>query len=181
MQAEDQHTEEWRPVVGYEGAYEVSSLGRVRSLDRVIQRRGQGAMRIKGRLLRPATNWALPYPSVQLSGGARHYVHELVATAFHGPRPEQSWECRHLNGDPVDNRRENLAWGTSSENSYDIVRHGRNRNANKRFCKRGHPFTPANTRIRVKSDGKEARVCKECHNLNNRESKARKRDRMARV
>ncbi len=51
-------------------------------------------------------------------------VHHLVLEAFVGPRPE-GMECRHLNGDPFDNRPENLAWGTRSENALDKVRHGR--------------------------------------------------------
>lgn len=52
-------------------------------------------------------------------------VHALVATAFHGPRPSSSHECRHLDGDPANNRADNLAWGTAAENAADRERHGR--------------------------------------------------------
>jgi len=51
------------------------------------------------------------------------YVHTLVLLAFHGPRPEKH-ECRHLNGNPADNRSENLAWGTRRENIHDSMKHG---------------------------------------------------------
>jgi len=52
------------------------------------------------------------------------FVHRMVLLAFVGPAPE-GMKCRHLNGNPKDNRLENLCWGTSSENNRDIVRHGR--------------------------------------------------------
>lgn len=51
-------------------------------------------------------------------------IHRLVLQAFVGPCPD-GMECRHLNGDSVDNRIENLAWGTKKENIADIRRHGR--------------------------------------------------------
>ena len=51
------------------------------------------------------------------------YVHRLVLEAFVGPCPEGQ-ECRHLNGDPGDNRLENLVWGSPLENSLDMVKHG---------------------------------------------------------
>lgn len=51
-------------------------------------------------------------------------VHRLVAEAFHGT-PSPGAVTRHLNGDPSDNRAENIAWGTCAENSADMVRHGK--------------------------------------------------------
>ena len=51
------------------------------------------------------------------------YIHQLLLKTFVGPRPE-GWVCRHLNGDPADNRLENLCWGTPSENQKDAVKHG---------------------------------------------------------
>lgn len=50
-------------------------------------------------------------------------VHRLVLEAFVGPCPD-GMECRHLNGDPADNRLENLCWGTRTENMRDRVEHG---------------------------------------------------------
>jgi hypothetical protein len=55
--------------------------------------------------------------------GFTMYVHHLVLLAFVGP-PSDGEECRHLNGDPADNRLANLCWGTRLENSADRVRHG---------------------------------------------------------
>lgn len=55
----------------------------------------------------------------------RRKVHQLVAEAFHGARPTLEHEVRHLNGDPLDNRADNLAWGTRSDNAKDRVSHGR--------------------------------------------------------
>ncbi len=54
---------------------------------------------------------------------ATRHVHTLMLTAFVGPRPA-NFECRHLDGNPTNNRLENLAWGTRSENQCDAVRHG---------------------------------------------------------
>ncbi len=54
----------------------------------------------------------------------REAVHKLVLLAWHGERPFPRAECRHLNGNALDNRQENLAWGTSKENRADAIRHG---------------------------------------------------------
>jgi len=67
-----------------------------------------------------------PYIKASLFDGERRVtrnVHVLVLEAFAGPRPN-GMVCRHLNGNPTDNRIENLAWGTESENQRDAVRHG---------------------------------------------------------
>lgn len=71
-------------------------------------------------------------------------VHSLVAAAFHGTRPVEL-QIRHLNGDRLDNRPENLAYGTGSENSYDAIMHGVHPNARKESCPQGHQYTPENT------------------------------------
>ena len=59
-------------------------------------------------------------------GSAKHhvkYVHTLVLNAYDGPKPDD-YVCRHLNGNPLDNRPENLRWGTVQENTQDSIRHG---------------------------------------------------------
>jgi hypothetical protein len=69
-----------------------------------------------------------PYKRAPLMvGSMRRYVpyHKLIALAFHGVPPSDAHEVRHLNGNPLDNRPENLAWGTVAENCSDTVRHGR--------------------------------------------------------
>ena len=118
-------TEEWRPVV--EGEFEVSNLGRVRSLDRVIKR-GDNRMTLKGRIRKLSRN-RHGYMVVKFyDRGPVLYVHHLVLTAFDGPRPAGMTHIRHLNGNPADNRLTNLAYGTPSENGRDMVAHGRSRN-----------------------------------------------------
>lgn len=115
--------EEWRPVPGYEGFYEASSLGRVRSVDREFTRSdGQRQVRL-GRLLSPTPS-GKGYPSVSLRHGVRKTVHVLVCTTFLGPRPSTDHEVAHNNGIPTDNRVVNLRWATRSENQQDSVRHG---------------------------------------------------------
>lgn len=112
-------TEEWRVVVGWDD-YEVSSLGRVRSWKN--NRHGRSA---QPRILNPALH-PLGYARVGLSmGHAKRItkVHVLVAEAFYGSRPD-GLEVRHLNGDPWDNRLENLRYGTPKENAKDQDLHG---------------------------------------------------------
>lgn len=53
-------------------------------------------------------------------------IHTLVAKAFHGPKPSEKHEARHLDGNTDNNSADNIAWGTRSENSADRTRHGRN-------------------------------------------------------
>ena len=108
--------ERWRPVIGYEESYEVSDLGRVRSLKRRTTAKGgilRGYVDRKG------------YRRVCLTGDAekQYHVHLLVLFAFSGPRPTEQ-QARHLNGDPADNRSANLAWGTAMENTKDKAKHG---------------------------------------------------------
>ena len=50
-------------------------------------------------------------------------VHKLILETFVGPRPK-NYVCRHLNGNPLDNRLENICWGTQKENIQDSIRHG---------------------------------------------------------
>jgi len=105
--------EQWRPVVGYEGLYEVSDCGRVKSLR-------------TGKLMSDKPSKSLGYVLYKLSAHGHKkdwYGHTLVLTAFIGPRPAKH-ECRHLNGKRNDNRLCNLAWGTPRDNDNDRRRHG---------------------------------------------------------
>jgi hypothetical protein len=142
----------WRNVLGYEGRYKVSDDGQVKSL--------VGVHGIRREKLRALTTDKGGYKRVTLKkDGVRrnHLVHHLVLIAFVGPKPEGR-ECRHLNGDPGDNRLMNLVWGTSSENTDDTVRHGHHPFAGKTHCKNGHEFTPENT-IVLRNGGRNCRTC----------------------
>lgn len=167
-------SEQWRPVVGYEGLYEVSDHGRVRSLDRTIQH-PLGMKRLKGRLMRPSLN-RMGYPTVGLSrsGGLRlRRVHQLVAEAFIGPRP-QGQMVRHYNDIKTDNHVSNLRYGTYSDNLYDRVRNGNHYNAEKTHCANGHKFTPENTLPRAGRGGRKCRTCTRAEDRAHAEQKRRR-------
>lgn len=121
--------ERWRPVADfdglYESLYEVSDLGRVRSLDRYTRGR-YGPRLSRGRILRPGRSGR--YLTVALSPasgpGRSLLVSWLVLRAFVGPRPADH-HALHGPGGPLDNRLVNLRWGTRSENlGLDRVRDG---------------------------------------------------------
>lgn len=120
-------TEEWRDIPGWEGLYQASSEGRIRSVDRmaVSQRSGQVyRQRYKGRVLVPTI--AGNYLSVSLSLEGKkitRHIHVLVCAAFYGPRPHRM-EAAHWDGNRANNRAKNLRWATSSENELDKIRHG---------------------------------------------------------
>lgn len=115
-------TEEWRPVVGYEGLYEVSSIGRVKSLPRT-RWTGTGWRTTRERILTPKND---TYPSVSLSrlGDPRTIrIHVLLLEAFVGPRPVGAQAC-HGDGDKWNCRLDNLRWDSTSANHQDRVLHG---------------------------------------------------------
>jgi hypothetical protein len=102
----------WRQVPGYEGLYEVSNIGRVRSF--VYNRRYASH---KGSHMLHPSNGNHGYLMVSLHGTKKHRnicVHCLVALAFIGPRPEKH-DIHHLNSNPHDNRSENLCYLLESE------------------------------------------------------------------
>lgn len=107
----------WKPIPGHEGKYEVSCLGNVRSLTRRVRlvAHGRETTRVaKGVLLRPGKTQS-GHVTVAIGRGNSRPVHQLVMEAFVGPRPEGN-EVLHLNGNPSDNRLENLKYGTRREN-----------------------------------------------------------------
>lgn len=120
-------TERWLPVVGWEGLYEVSDRGRVRSLDRWVPNKWGSQTLRTGVILKPGIDQRMGYRRVALcaEGKVKHWpVHRLVLTAFAGPCPEGQ-HGRHGPGGPADNRwPENLCWGTPLENHADMKRDG---------------------------------------------------------
>lgn len=118
----------WKDIPGYEGKYQASSRGRIRSLDRTLfLHRKNGALvahQMKGRILRPGKFCKSGHVSVVLGHGeAGSPVHQLVALAFLGPCPEGK-EVLHNNGIADDNRVENLRYGTRRENILDVYYQG---------------------------------------------------------
>lgn len=122
--------ETWKPVTGYEGLYEASAYGRIRSIDRTVRGDHFRADRFvqiqrKGKILRQSSG-PRGYLLVSLSkdGFAKsRRVNVLVCDAFNGP-PPNGMVCRHLDGENTNNAASNLKWGTHVENQNDRITHG---------------------------------------------------------
>jgi hypothetical protein len=116
-------SEEWKPVVGFEGLYDVSNMGRVRALR---FRNGSSDRPLKVPKLKKVQINRHGYSRVALYRGGKpshESVHTLVLEAFVGPKPAGQ-EAAHGNGVRTDNRLENLRWTTRSENHADKHMHG---------------------------------------------------------
>jgi hypothetical protein len=121
--------EEWRAVDDFEGSYEVSSLGRVRSLDRWITCANGQRKRLSGRMLRGGRA-GRGYSRVFLGKENGRYVHDLVAAAFIGPK-RAGMEVLHGPGGMTDNRAANLSYGTREQNAADMLRDGTDPNGDR--------------------------------------------------
>jgi HNH endonuclease/NUMOD4 motif len=162
--------ERWLPVPGFEGLYDVSDLGRIRSWH--------------GRMGLPRPHFLTPafdrpgYLFVLLCKDGqrtRGRVHQVVAGVFHGPRPD-GLVIRHLDGNSTNNAASNLTYGTASENAQDTLTHGHNPKRNKTHCPQGHPYDEANTRVKPNGH-RDCRACARAHNL--RTDARRKLERVA--
>ena len=110
-------TEIWKDVCGFEGLYQVSNLGKVRSLDRLVNS-GIGIGLRKGRVLKPQMT-IRGYLQVGLNKDGKQKlfsVHRLVWTAFNGKRPE-GMQVNHIDEDKTNNRLDNLNLMTPKENT----------------------------------------------------------------
>ena len=109
--------EEWRDIEGYEGLYQVSNLGRVKSLNRFIYKNNGTIQPLKGKIcaMCPDNNNYIKVSLCKNGKYALKLVHRLVAIAFI-PNPENKPEIDHINTDRKDNRVENLRWCTHKEN-----------------------------------------------------------------
>jgi hypothetical protein len=150
--------EVWRDVVGYEGLYRVSSLGRVMSLPRTTTRGGLLKQNV-------GTNGRLEVNLTRNGQQKVHRVHSLVAEAFLGPRPT-GMEVRHLDGNATNNSAGNLAYGTHAENMDDMRRHGSSGHRRKTHCPKRHEYTPDNTVY----NSKGGRACRECARIKSRDA-----------
>lgn len=112
--------EGWASISGWVGLYDVSSLGRVRSIGRRIPTKGGSKRWLAGRILKPyvGKRKGLEYAMIGLRRNGKRVhakVHTLVLRAFI-PNPLNKPECNHENGDKTDNRVRNLSWATKKEN-----------------------------------------------------------------
>lgn len=112
--------EEWKPIKNYEETYQVSNLGRVRSLPKYYPNRKAGPKTVKGQILTPYNNRR--YPTVGLSSGSprkikNFRIHTLVAMAFLDQNyRENNLVVNHLDGDKTNNFLSNLELTTTQEN-----------------------------------------------------------------
>lgn len=121
--------EQWKPVAGLEGAFEVSDHGRIRSVDRMVRfvdKAGQEQHRLKRGKVIPAHKINSGYLVAHMSLDGRRVartVHSIVAEAFIGPRPKGMDVC-HNDGDRLNNRADNLRYDTRAGNHADRILHG---------------------------------------------------------
>lgn len=127
MATEENIPEIWKAIPGYEGAYEVSSMGRIRSLQRLVTSRwGDGSTRLhRARILILHTD-VDGYRWATLFRGAKPKnvrAHGAVLSAFVRLKREGE-ECNHIDGDKKNNTPENLEWVTARENTAHAFRTG---------------------------------------------------------
>lgn len=152
-------SEQWKPVVGYEGLYEVSDHGRVRSLDRVNTGKDGRTRKFAGRIVGTSLDEnGRPRAVLRRDGKAVvRRVHRLVLEAFVGlPAPGE--QACHWDDNPANNRLDNLRWGTRSDNALDSVRNGTHNMARKTECPQGHQYSEENTH--TAANGR--RTCRIC-------------------
>jgi hypothetical protein len=164
--------EEWRPVPSFEGLYEVSNHGQVRSLDRRVFSGENRSRVVPGQLMKLQTlNTGHLYAQLSKNGEQfKAQVHHLVLVAFDCPRPD-GLNGLHRDDDPLNNHILNLYWGTQSQNMYDKVRNGNHHYANKTTCKEGHEL--------VDSPWEPRRYCPICRRKVNREYRLRQKAKRA--
>lgn len=155
--------EKWLPVTGFEGYYEVSDYGRVRSVERKVRDERGFYRPIRSRILKQPFSGG--YPSVTLH---RHplprrkvRVHHLVLETFVGPRPDGQHGC-HFDDNPLNNHINNLRWDTPTSNRLDETRNGNNVNANKTHCPNGHEYAGWNLVVGRRGNGQQFRMCRTC-------------------
>ena len=117
--------EHWKPIIGFEGLYEISDLGRVKSLSRYVKSKANSKMKIPERILKTGKNKCGYALVVLMKNNKRHnkLVHRLVAKAFIN-NPENYAVVNHIDGNKHNNSLENLEWCTSKENIHHAMRIG---------------------------------------------------------
>lgn len=111
----------WKTIAGYEGFYDVSSHGRVRSHDRVVVTVNGITQRRKGVIMRPALRAGYPFVLLQVKNKIQQvHVHRLVASAF-CEKPEECDVVNHIDGDKTNNNSENLEWTTHRGNARHAI------------------------------------------------------------
>lgn len=117
--------EEWMDIKNYEGLYQISNIGRVKSLERFVQCSGNGKRLIKENIMKGSIN-NHGYNIIYLSRKQKFQtksIQRLVALHFI-PNPENKPQVNHINGIKTDNNVDNLEWNTASENLLHALKIG---------------------------------------------------------
>lgn len=113
----------WKSIPNFEGEYEVSNDGKIKSLKRKVKCRN-GLRSVNERILKPKISHG-GYLNVQLKNKGKFYsIHTLVLISFFGNKPDPSFVCNHKDGNKLNNNIENLEWVTRSENQLHAFRTG---------------------------------------------------------
>lgn len=167
-------TEKWAPMPGYEGRYEISDRGRVRSVGRWCPHPFGGRRWVKPCIRSLGVGRGGYLIVVLHRDGHRRtrYVAQLVMEAFVGPRPPGMEVC-HKNGRRTDNQLQNLRYDTPSGNQRDSVEQGTHVETRKTHCPRNHPLEHPNLSATSLRAG--ARRCLACQRAAVTVHRARKR------
>ena len=110
-------TEIWKDIEGYEGLYQVSNKGRVRSVARVVTWKNQSVKTYKSRIMKSREKFGYCYISLYKDFKSKEYrMHRLVAEAFI-PNPNNLPEVNHIDENKLNNEIENLEWCTRQYNN----------------------------------------------------------------
>ena len=123
----DNQIEQWRDINGFEGLYQASNFGRIRSIDRYVPTKRGNWQFFKGVVRKPHTTTTCDYLVVVLSKQrvfTNHLVHRLIASAFLGLTEDSNLEVNHKDGNKHNNRLDNLELVTRTENIAHATRMG---------------------------------------------------------
>lgn len=131
----------WKPIKNYEGIYEISSKGEIRSLERKAKIKGGSYRIVKSKNIKLINNGLYYVVGLSKNGTTKqHFLHRLLAQTFI-PNPNNLKCINHINGNKLDNRLKNLEWCTYTHNNREAFRLGLNKapkgKDNKMFGKRG--------------------------------------------
>lgn len=155
--------ETWKDIPGYEGFYQISNLGTVKSLERTVC---SASSSVKTRNLKERvivhhlSGDSTKYPTVtiQKDGKKQKFkIHLLLLELFKGKRPSPDHVARHLNDDPMDFSLSNLEWGTQSQNMKDKFKNG--------YVHHGRKLTDEETEA-IKKDKRTQRVIADEYGVN---------------